>query len=586
MLSSNQSIIFEKKQTMKSPIAIVLLLSLLSFSSCMKGESVDTVIHNAQIHVMDDKGTVQDAVAIRDGIIVEVGPERQILNKYSADEYIDAQKKDVYPGFTDAHAHILSYARQKISVDLVGCKSYDEMLVRIEKYQSKHNRKFIIGRGWDQSLWKNGEMPTNDRLNELFPDIPVCLFRIDGHALLANEYLMKKSDVVNKVANDPELSSGGYFIHIDPVTTVYTKEEQKKIGVGGATMIGGLSGVMVDNAMNPILDILPDFPESELKQAILEIQDELYSYGITGVHEAGMQQHEVQLFKKLMDKDELQLNIYGMLMPTPENIAFAKQEGIYEYKSMLIRSFKVYGDGALGSRGAFLKEAYSDKHDHHGYLCTSMERMKEIADMCTELGYQMNTHAIGDSTNRVMLELYQGINEINPDHRWRIEHAQIVDPADFELFAKAGVFPSVQPTHAVSDQRWAESRIGEHRMKGAYAYKSPLEQFGMVAIGTDFPVELTDPFLTIHAAVNRKNSDNFPGAGFLAEERISLDECLKGMTIWSAMASFQENQLGTIEKGKDATLVIFESPVKANESFTPNFAYTTFIKGKKVYSVE
>ena len=585
MLYSNQRIIFEKKQTMKSAYVIVILLSLLSLSSCMKGKSVDTVIHNAQIHVMDDLGTIQEAVAIRDGIIIEVGPERQILNKYSADEYIDAQKRDVYPGFTDAHAHILSYARQKISVDLVGCKSYDEMLVRIEKYQSKHNRKFIIGRGWDQSLWKEGEMPTNERLNELFPDIPVCLFRIDGHALLANDYLMEKSDVINKVLNDSELSSGGYFIFKNP-EVILIPQDNAYVPQISLMAAPEYSGVMVDNAMNPILNILPDFPEQELKQAILEIQDELFSYGITGVHEAGMQQHEVQLFKKLMDQDELKLNIYGMLMPTPENIAFAKKEGVYEYKSMLIRSFKVYGDGALGSRGAFLKEAYSDKHDHHGYLCTSMERMKEIADLCTDLGYQMNTHAIGDSTNRLMLELYQAINEINPDHRWRIEHAQIVDPADFELFARAGVFPSVQPTHAVSDQRWAESRIGEHRMKGAYAYKSLLKQFGMIAIGTDFPVELTDPFLTIHAAVNRKNSENFPGAGFLVEERISLDECLKGMTLWAAMASFQENQLGTIEKGKDATLVIFESPVKANESFTPNFSYTTFIKGKKVYSVE
>ena len=454
------------------------------------------------------------------------------------------------------------------------------MLVRIEKYQSKHNRKFIIGRGWDQSLWKNGDMPTNDRLNELFPDIPVCLFRIDGHALLANEYLIKKSDVVNKVANDPELSSGGYFMYRTP---------PEIIGYNGEVSTFDIqipSGVMVDNAMNPILDILPDFPEAELRAAILEIQDELLSYGVTGVHEAGMKQPEVQLFKKLIDEDELVLNIYGMLLPTQDNIAFAKKEKIYTYKNLYIRSFKVYGDGALGSRGAFLKEAYSDKHDHHGYLCTSPERMKEIAELSSRLGYQMNTHAIGDSTNRVMLELYQNMYEVDPDHRWRIEHAQVVDPADFELFAEAGVFPSVQPTHAVSDQRWAASRLGEHRMEGAYAYKSLLEQFGMIAIGTDFPVELTDPFLTIHAAVNRKNSEDIPGGGFLADESITLDQCIRGMTIWAAMASFQEDRLGTIEEGKDATLVIFESPVTAGASFSPNFAYTTFIKGKKVYSVE
>ncbi len=561
---------------MKHLFTLILFTSFLGLTACMKGEHVDLIIHNANVHTMNDQNSVEDAIAIRDGKIVEVGPERQILNKYSADEYVDAQKKDVFPGFTDAHAHILSYARQQISVDLVGCKSYDEMLVRIEKYQSKHDRAFIIGRGWDQSLWKSGEMPTNERLNELFPDIPVCLFRIDGHACLANDYLIKKSNVIEKYHSDPELHNGGHY-------------EKIVLEIGGGIagwMTDEPSGVFVDNAMNPILDILPDFPESELVEAILSIQDELYSYGITGVHEAGMKQFEVQLFKKLIDQDQLKLNIYGMLLPTEDNIAFAEKNGIYEHENLYIRSFKVYGDGALGSRGAFLKQTYSDRHIHSGYLCTSVERMNEIADMCTRLGYQMNTHAIGDSTNRVMLDIYRDIHEVDPDHRWRIEHAQIVDPKDFDLFTEAGVFPSVQPTHAVSDQRWVESRIGEHRMEGAYAYKSLLERFGMLAIGTDFPVERTDPFLTIHAAVNRKNGEDIPGNGFLSSERISLEECLRGMTIWAATASFQEKQLGSLEEGKDATLVIFEQPVKANAKFSPNFAFSTYIKGKKVYSVE
>ena len=548
---------------MSKILSLLVLITVLS--SCMKGESVDLVIHNARVHTMEDGNPIFDAIAIKDGKIVEVGPERQILNKYRADEFIDAQKKDVYPGFTDAHGHILSYAKQQLSVDLVGCKSYDEMIVRVEKYKSKKNPKFIIGRGWDQSLWKESEMPNNKKLSEIFPDIPVCLFRIDGHALLANDYLIKQSNVVEKFNNDPELNQGGYFINDS--TGVFT-------------------GIMVDNAMNPVLDILPSFPDKELETAILEIQAELYGYGITGVHEAGLEYEEVQLLKKLIDADKLDLNIYAMLAPTPKNIAFAKKNGVYTHENLLIRSFKVYGDGALGSRGAFLKQVYSDHNHHHGYLTTSMKRMNEIADLCTKIGYQMNTHAIGDSTNRVLLELYERTFAQNPDHRWRIEHAQIVDPADFKLFASAGVFPSVQPTHAVSDQRWAESRIGAHRMEGAYAYRTLLEQFGMLAIGTDFPVELTDPFLTIHAAVQRKNGENFPSAGFLPKEQITIEECIKGMTIWAAYAAFQENELGTLEKGKDATLVMFVNPVKSNAVFVPNFAHTTWIKGKKVYSVE
>jgi predicted amidohydrolase YtcJ len=513
---------------------------------------------------MNENNDVYEAVAIKDGKIVEVGPERQILNKYSADEYIDAELKDVYPGFTDAHAHILSYARQKLSVDIVGCKSYDEMIERIESYQKKYKRNFIIGRGWDQSMWSGDEMPSNRKLNELYPDIPVCLFRIDGHALLANDLLINKSDVFEKVANDEELSNGGYFVH---------------------NANGDFEGVMVDNAMNPILDILPDFGEQELIQAIIEVQDELLAYGVTGVHEAGMQSNEVQLFEKMIKNDQLKLNIYGMLLPSEENIAFARKNGIYQNKNLSIRSFKVYGDGAMGSRGAFLKNTYTDAHDHQGYLVTSEKNIRKIARICEETNYQMNTHAIGDSTNRLLLDIYKGMMEVRPDHRWRIEHAQVVSLEDIPLFAQSGAFPSVQPTHATSDMRWAESRLGSDRMPGAYAYKSILQSYGMMALGTDFPVELTNPFLTIQSAVNRKNKDNEPSNGFQNNEAITLNECLKGMTIWAAISAFQEKELGTIEAGKDATIIILENSI-GTDAFRENFAIMTLIKGKKVYSVE
>jgi predicted amidohydrolase YtcJ len=275
-----------------------------------------------------------------------------------------------------------------------------------------------------------------------------------------------------------------------------------------------------------------------------------------------------------------------MLMPSKENIAFARKNGIYTYKNLSIRSFKVMGDGALGSRGALLKKPYSDDHAHFGVLTTPISEMKRIATICELTGYQMNTHAIGDSTNNLLLNIYKGIFEVNKDHRWRIEHAQVLDPKDFALFSQYGIFASVQPTHAVSDQRWAEARLGKERMKGAYAYKSLLQQCGMLAIGTDFPIELTDPFLTIHAAVQRKNSENFPSNGFYSNEAITFDECIKGMTIWAAYASFDEARLGTLEKGKEATLSVFVNKVTAGPEYQPNFAAYTFIKGKKVYSVE
>jgi predicted amidohydrolase YtcJ len=551
----------------------------------MKGENVDLIIHNAQIHTMTGDDKVHEAIAIRDGKIIEIGPERQILNKYSAEEYIDAENKDIYPGWVDAHGHMMNYARSKLSVDLIGCKSFDEVLLRIEKYQSKYKRPFIIGRGWDQSLWGD-EMPTNHRLNELYPDLPVCLFRIDGHALLANNYLIEKSDVYNKYAEDPELHNGGHYesweVELDLPKMAYNID----IIEYGNDTLKIPTGVFVDNAMNPILDILPDFPEKELVASLLEVQEELLMYGLTGVHEAGLNDKDFKLFDKLVSERKLKLNIYAMLLTTPGNVEFAKEKGIYRNKNLYVRSFKVYGDGALGSRGAFLKHPYADRHDHSGYLTTSREKMKDIFDLCQLTGYQMNTHAIGDSTNRIMLEMYKDMFEYNPDHRWRIEHAQSVDPADVNFFAESGAIPSVQPTHATSDQRWAESRLGEDRMEGAYAFKSLLEQTGVLAIGTDFPVEYTDPFKTIHSAVERKNAENFPSEGFQANEAITLEDCILGMTKWAAFASFQEDKIGTLEKGKDATLSMFQKPVVSKPSFDTNFADLVLIKGKKVYSSE
>ncbi len=556
--------------------SVTLFFSLLlGMASCYKGSSADVIIHNAKIHTMDDQGATYEAVAIKDGKILELGPERKILNKYSADEVIDAEMKDVYPGFTDAHAHIFSYARKKLGVDLVGCRSFEEMIVRIEKYHSKHDRPYIIGHGWDQSLWGENTMPINDTLNLLFPGIPVCLFRIDGHTLLANDYLIAQSDALAKYKADPELLTGGYYEQHPKVLRMECK---------GPCDVP--SGVFVDNAMNPILDILPDFSDEELSGAILEIQQELLSYGITGVHEAGVKYREMRLFERLMEKGKFHLNLYAMLLPTPKNKAFAEKNGVYKKHSLLVRSFTVHGDGSLGSRGAFLKRHYSDRNNHSGYFCTSPERMQSIADFCEGIGYQMNTNATGDSTTRLLLDIYSGVAKRNPDHRWRIEHVQVIDVQDIMAFANVRALPGVQPTHAVSHQHWAESRLGPDRMPGAYAYRSLLEACGLLAIGTDFPVEYTDPFRTIHAAVNRQNAENHPGSGFLAQEAIAFDECIRGMTIWAAVAAFQEDTLGSLEEDKDATLVIFDGPVTASGPYKPNFAHTVFIRGEKVYSVE
>jgi predicted amidohydrolase YtcJ len=532
---------------------LIILFPLLQ--SCYKGQAVDMIVHNARIHDIIDTTIVHDAMAIRDGKIIEVGPERQILNKYSAEEEIDAEGKDVFPGFTDAHGHLISYAKQKLSVDLVGSKSIDEVFVRLEKYQQQFKRKFIVGRGWDQSLWGDKNFPTNEKLNQIFPDIPVCLFRIDGHALLANDACLKLAGITEKSKID-----GGIIELKNNVCT----------------------GILVDNAMNPVFEKLPDYPFNELKTKILEIQEELFQYGITGVHEAGIENEHITMFNEMVKDKTLKLNLYAMLLPSDANIAFARKNGVYQNQNLLIRSFKVFGDGALGSRGAFLKLPYSDHANHHGVLTTTVEEMNRIANVCMEVGYQMNTHAIGDSTNRILFDIYKQVFSKIKDHRWRIEHAQVLDPKDFHFFGANAVIPSVQPTHAITDMRWAEQRLGKGRMEGAYAYKSLLKQIGIMAIGTDFPIENIDPFRTINAAVNRKDENNLPEGGFYPNEAISLMDCIKGMTLDAAFASFQEEYLGTLVAGKDATFIILDKPL-SQSSYQSNQSRLTVIKGQIVY---
>ena len=531
----------------------------LLFTSCYKGKNADLIIFNAKIHTIDAGDRVAQAMAIKDGKILEVGPDRQIMNKYAASESIDGEGKDIYPGFTDAHGHILSLVKQRLSANLVESASLNEVLVRMEKYAAKNEGEFVVGNGWDQSLWGEKELPDNKLLSELFPNRAVALFRIDGHAVLVNDYFLKK------VGINPETKIAGGMIVL--------KE-------------GKCTGLLVDNAMNQIVNTIPDYSEKQKMEAISEIQEELLQYGITAVHEAGIDFKDISLFKKMIDNKSFHIELYAMLMPTKENFKFVEKNGIYKYKNLSIRSFKVFADGALGSRGACLKHAYSDMDNHFGMLTTTMEEINRIAEFCHKHQYQMNTHAIGDSTNKIIIDVLEKEAEVNPGHRWRIEHAQVLDLSDISRIQASGAIPSVQPTHAVSDMRWVEDRIGKERMKGAYAYKTLLAQAGMIAIGTDFPIEQFNPFLTIHAAVQRKNKDDIPGGGFENSEAISFSECIRGMTIWASLASFEENRMGSLEEGKDATFAIFEIPVKSTGAFQENFAKMTFIKGKKVYSAE
>ena len=525
------------------------VLIFLVSSACMKGKKVDLIVHNAKIHCMDDQNTVEDAMAIKDGKIVEVGPERQILNKYRADEIQDAKQRDVFPGFTDAHTHMFSLAKQNLGVDLTDCKSMEEVVNRIKTYLKEKKRTFIIGRGWDQTRWKDDRMPTKEMISKAFPSIPVALYRIDGHALLVNEALLITLDHPKYIRlNDP-------FV----------------------------SGLFIDNDMSIPEATLNDFSEKEYVEELLRIQEKLYAYGVTGIHEAGVLSWQVKLLKRLVQQDRLSLNIYAMLSANEENYQFAKRNGIISLKNLSVRSFKLYMDGALGSRGALLKSPYTDQHGHSGLQLISNEGLSLWIDRCLALDYQLNTHAIGDRGNQLVLNAYKRAFESNPDHRWRIEHAQVVDPSDLHFFGDYAVFPSVQPTHATSDQDWAANRLGKNRMKGAYAYRSLYNQFGMLALGTDFPVEEINPFLTLRAAVLRMDKNDFPKNGFLREEALDLNTALKGMTIWPQFASFSETERGMLIQGMEATFFVCAKSFNETSIPAKNGSIVTYVRGRKVY---
>ncbi|HCV83319.1 MAG TPA: amidohydrolase, partial [Zunongwangia profunda] len=310
-----------------------------------------------------------------------------------------------------------------------------------------------------------------------------------------------------------------------------------------------------------------------------------FEYGLTTVVDAGIDRKVIELMDSLQQHRDFKMRIYAMISNTEENLNYYLDKEPYKTEHLNVRSVKFYGDGALGSRGAALKEEYSDRHGHFGALLSPIETFKEVAARVAKSKYQLNTHAIGDSANYVVLTTYDSLLKNDPDRRWRVEHAQIIDEEDFKYFSK-NIIPSVQPTHATSDMYWAEDRLGEERLQeGAYAYKKLLDQAGLVALGTDFPVEQVSTFLTFYAAVARKDTENYPEGGFMKEEALTREETLKGMTIWAAYANFEEEEKGSIEKGKFADFILLEKDImEVDESEIPNLKVVeTYLGGEKVF---
>ena len=541
-------------RTLFATAAIALFLT-----SCGGPKKVDTIVFNGVIYPVDSSFSTAQAMAIKEGIIVAVGTDAKILADYAAPEKIDAKGQSVYPGFIDAHAHFVGYGKSLFQVDLFGTTSWEEAVERVKVFAAAHpNVAWIEGRGWDQNKWPGKKYPTNALLNTLFPNTPVVLQRVDGHAAIANQ---KAFDMAG----------------VKPGQTIVGGEVETKNGV--------LTGVLIDNAKGLVYGSIPAVNKQTYTQWLEAAQQNCFAQGLTTVTDCGLDISDINFIDTLQQEGKINMRLFAMLSDNPENLSAYLKRGPYKTDKLFVNGFKVYADGALGSRGACLLHNYEDRKDWTGFLLANISHYDSLASVLAASNFQMCTHAIGDSANRKILNIYNKYLQKGNDRRWRIEHAQVVNENDFNLFGAASVVPSVQPTHATSDMYWASERLGPVRVKGAYAYKQLLDQNGWLPLGTDFPVEDISPFKTFLAAVGRVDAKGFPEGGFQYENALTREQTIKGMTIWAAKASFLEKEVGSLEAGKKADFIILAQDlmhVPVNKILDTKVV-ATFSGGKKVF---
>ena len=537
---------------------ITLLLSVFLMISCNQKNkiAVDTIITDATIYTVDEKFGTASAMAISDGKIIAIGNNEEIKNAYDSKNTIDAKGKFIYPGLIDAHCHFYGYGLNLQEVDLCGTNSMKEVIERVKAFQKEKNPDFIVGNGWDQNDWEVKKYPSKEDLDAEFPNIPVVLNRIDGHAMIVNSKALALAGITSKT-----IATGG----------------QIELANGQPT------GILIDNPMRMVSAIIPQPSRKTQIAALVDAEKTMFSYGLTTVNDAGLSPDVIQLIDSLQKAKVLHINIYAMISANQKNIDFFLKKGIYKTDALNVRSFKLFGDGALGSRGACMHKEYSDMANQHGALISSPQEFKSIAKQIAASDFQLNSHAIGDSANTVLLKIYKEVLTGKKDRRWKIEHAQVIREQDFDYF-KLGIIPSVQPTHATSDMYWAGERLGKERLKNSYAYKKLLQKAGIIALGTDFPIEEVNPMLTFHSAVARKDSKNYPKGGFQMENALSREETLKGMTIWAAFSNFEEKEKGSLEVGKWADFVIFDQDLMKvkEEEIVKIVPSATYLKGNKV----
>lgn len=520
---------------MNKGILLILVSLFALITACDSVHKVDLIVKNAKIYTLDNDFSVQEAFAVKDGKFIAIGSNKDICSKYEAAEVLDLNGKSVYPGFIDAHAHFFGYGLGiQTEAQLYETKSEQEILNILQSFQSEKQNPWIIGRGWDQNDWEKNEFPNKDGLDKLFPDTPVYLVRIDGHAAWVNSKALELAGITSTTQ-----ISGGEIV----------KQNGKP------------SGILIDNAMSLVRSLIPKSDKNAQIKALLAAQKNCFEVGLTGVTDAGLDLNQIKLIDSLQKSSMLKMRINAMISPTEENFNYFLEKGPYVTDYLSVRTIKLYADGALGSRGAALLKPYTDDLNNYGLMIKEENYYRDICKKALKYNYQVATHAIGDSANRVMLKIYaESLGGMN-DKRWRIEHAQIINSADFDYFGNYSIVPSVQPTHATSDMYWADERVGDERIIGAYAFKQLLEQNQWIPLGTDFPIEKIDPVLTFYAAVIRKDINNYPTTGFQMENALSREEALKGMTIWAAKSAFEEKNKGSIEHGKYADFIVLNQDI-------------------------
>ncbi|MCX6352899.1 MAG: amidohydrolase family protein [Bacteroidetes bacterium] len=541
-------------------LALILSFFFVTLSAKIK---VDLIVFNAVVYTVDSTHPKAEAFAVNQGKFVAVGSTKEILKTYESKTEIDAQGKPIYPGFIDAHCHFLGYGLGLQKVNVVNTKSQEEVIEIVKKFYDERKPEWLLGRGWDQNDWKNTSYPLKDELDVLFPHTPVVLKRVDGHAAWVNSEVLRRAGI-----------------------TINTKVEGGEIIINHST--NEPSGVLIDNAVDLVEKVIPKPTQQQKIRALLEAEKNCLAVGLTTIDDAGLDWQDAELIDSMQKAGALKIKVYLMLSGTHENYMWLKKHGTIKTPRLTIRAFKFYADGALGSRGALLKKEYSDEHGHTGLLLTPTDTLKKYAKLLLDNNWQMCTHCIGDSANALLLNVYRDVLKTKNDRRWRIEHAQVIDKNDFHLFGDYSIIPSVQPTHATSDAPWAGTRLGDERVKGAYAYKDLLNQNGWLAAGSDFPVEDIDPIEGFYSAFTRE-SIRFYIKQFQPINALSRIEALKAMTIWAAKSNFEEKEKGSITVGKSADFVMLNCDIMTIENFV--FAgmgnkkiIATYVNGEKVYA--